>query len=235
MIQAALGALPVSDAALLVEELDGHVLECALDTHGSWGLCLAFERTRAPFILAQVTRHVYALSTQQHGCRVVQAVMQAAAAAGMELSDAVAAVLDGELEYLSAHAYGNYAVQAALTESRGPQRERIMGALLPRTLALAASKHGSNVAEQMLGLASADQLGVPHNLVFGGADAPSADDAALSKLMCHPFGNYVLQALLRRLEPEPRAAALARVRAATSPSNYGRSILSRCAVGGEEA
>ena len=55
-----------------VSELDGHVVECALDTHGSWGVCIAFKQTHAPFVLVQMSKHMLALTTQQHGIRVVQ-------------------------------------------------------------------------------------------------------------------------------------------------------------------
>jgi len=53
VVQAALAELPAGEAASLAGELDGHVLECALDTHGSWGVCVAFRHTHAPFLVAQ--------------------------------------------------------------------------------------------------------------------------------------------------------------------------------------
>merc|ERR1719502_2130490 len=56
-------AVSDEDAAALVAELDGRLLETGLDTHGSWGVCAAFARTRAPFILEQVAKHLGALAT----------------------------------------------------------------------------------------------------------------------------------------------------------------------------
>ena len=103
VVQAAMSALPASDTLALVHEIDGHILECSLDTHGSFGVCVSFRHTHAPFILAQLARHISALSTQQHGCRVVQSVLQAAAAAGMDLHAPIQALIDGELLYLAAH------------------------------------------------------------------------------------------------------------------------------------
>ena len=56
-------AISDDDAAALVAELDGRLLEVGLDTHGSWGVCAAFARTRAPFVLAQCAKHLGALAT----------------------------------------------------------------------------------------------------------------------------------------------------------------------------
>merc|ERR1719473_2456914 len=195
VVQATINALPQAEAAALVGELDGHVFQCALDTHGSWGVCVAFKATHAPFIVAQMARNMAALATQQHGIRVVQ------------------------------HAYGNYAVQAALRHAAPAQHEAMLAALLPRLDALSRSKHGSNVAEMVLMRASAGQLELKRAQIFG-PDHPEQ----LREMMSSPFGNYVLQALLRRLEPSLRAAALARIEAETSASNFGRAIIAAAAA-----
>mmetsp|Transcript_25087 Transcript_25087/g.74510 ORF Transcript_25087/g.74510 Transcript_25087/m.74510 type:complete len:407 (+) Transcript_25087:88-1308(+) len=51
VVQAFLAAAAPADAEALVSELDGRVVECALDTYGSWGVCVAYSATRAPFVL----------------------------------------------------------------------------------------------------------------------------------------------------------------------------------------
>ena len=224
VVQAALASLPFAPAMELTCELDGHILECAMDTHGSWGVCVAFKHTKAPFILQQMSKHMYALSTQQHGCRVVQSVLQAASAAQFDLSLPVAAILEGEVEYLAMHPFGNYAVQVSLRHCDAQQRLQLLEALLPRLLQLSTSKHGSNVAETLLMLAQEPQLVQVSDQIFG--QGPECR-GALQQLVEHPFGNYVLQTLLRRMPPEQRSAAAAAVRAVTTPSNYGRSVLSR--------
>lgn len=221
VVQAFLQALPAGAALGCVAELGGSVLECALDTHGSWGICVAFEHTRAPFVLHEIASSVYELSIQQHGCRVVQSVMQAAAKADMDLRPAVEGIIGSGVMALASHRFANYAVQVALREGSAEHRELMLSTLLPQLLKLSANKHGSNVAEVVLASASADQ-------VASVTDAVLANPSDLAQLMGDSFGNYVLQTLLRRIdEPERRAAALAKVRAATTASNYGRSILSR--------
>jgi len=223
VVQAAIAALPVQDAKTLVQELDRHVLECALDTHGSWGVCIGYKHTHAPFILEQMAKHMPALCTQQHGVRVVQQVLHEAAAVGMDISPTCTALIDGELSYLAAHPFGNYAVQAALRHCSDAQREAMLSVLLPRLRALSGSKHGSNVAEMLLMRARAAQVEQVRNQIF---EPSSASGEQLRELMASPFGNYVLQALLRLLDPEKRAAALRLIEAETADGNFGRAILS---------
>ena len=50
---------------------------------------------------------------------------------------------------------------------------------------------------------------------------------ALVSLVSHPFGNYVLQTLLRRTDPSQRGACFKAVRNVSNPSNFGRSVLTR--------
>ena len=167
MLQAVIGALPATAALELVGELDGHVLRVALDTHGSWGLSVAFKCTSAPFILEQVARNLRTLATQQHGVRVVQRVVKSAAAAGVGLGSICdALVADGDVGSLATHQFGNYAVQVGLRHCAPPQQTLLLEALLPHTLALSSSKHGSNVAEQLLNLATDAQLAPVCSRVF---------------------------------------------------------------------
>jgi len=220
--QAVISALPLTDARELVRELNGHVVECALDTHGSWGVCIAFKHTHAPFVLVQMSKHMLALTTQQHGIRVVQQVLLEAAAAEMDIAEAVQALLEGELSYLAAHQFGNYAVQTALRHCAPPQRQAMLAALLPHLLQLSSCKHGSNVAEMVLLRASPAQLEHVRMQIFEPADCVLHQ---LRELMANPYGNYVLQALLRMIEPAHREHALRLIEAETAHDNFGRAIL----------
>merc|ERR1719231_1525644 len=146
----------------------------------------------------------------------------------MDLRPAVSGIIDGDVMALASHRFANYAVQVALRQGPADQREAMLCELLPQLLKLSSNKHGSNVAEVVLAKASDSQI-------EGVTDAILAADADLAQLMGDAFGNYVLQTLLRRIEePERRARAVARVRALTTASNYGRSILSRLGIADAE-
>jgi len=231
VIQAFITALPAATTLDLIGELDdtddGNVLECGLDTHGSWGICLAFQCTRAPFILRQVSAHVCELAIQQHGCRVVQSVLQAAADADMDLSTALDSIVRGGLVTLSLHRFANYAVQVACRRASLPQREVVVRTLLGELPTLSTSKHGSNVAEVAISVASDEELIELFDQIFG-ASASSA--LILQQFLDCQFANYVLQTLLRRIQSaERRFSALELVRRGTTDTNYGRSILAKFA------
>ena len=246
-------AISDEDAAALVAELDGRLLEVGLDTHGSWGVCAAFARTRAPFVLAQCAKHLGALATSQHGCRVLQRVLRLAGDSGMAEAAAVVDALcdEGtELAYLASHPYGNYVVQIALRHCGGAA-DGLATALRPRILTLAVCKHGSNVAEALLERATPPQLEDLCDAVFGAAPgsskpaAPAGKEAAaaakagetfanggaaaappqLASMMEHGYVNYVLKKLLALAPERRRAVALDAVRAATNGRNYGEKIL----------
>jgi len=218
VVQAAIAELPLPHADALVRELHGHVARCALDTHGSWGVCAAYKRTHAPFLLDGVVEQLEALAVQQHGCRVVQRVLAEAAVSGAGVASAAGRLLQANLPQLAMDPYGNYAVQVAMRHSAAAERSRLVGALLPALLDLAMSKHGSNVAETVLTLSSAPQLQQARRAFF-------ADRPTLRGLTGHPFGNYVLQALLRLLSPADRAAALHAIDQDASDTTFGRTIV----------
>jgi len=221
VVQAAFASLPTAEATLLVGELNGHVVECSLDTHGSWGICAAFKHTRSLFILEQMTAHIVELAEQQHGVRVVQSVLSEADAASMNIAAAVSSLLNGRLPYLASHAFGNYAVQSALRHGSEAHRQAMLNALLPELLALSSSKHGSNVAEMLLSQANAAQLEEVRAAVFDADRGPEQ----LRALMASPFGNYVVTSLLRLLDHSKRGEARRIVEAETQASNFGRAIL----------
>jgi len=218
VVQSAIAELPMTAAAALVAEIRGRVLQCALDTHGSWGICAAYKRSHAAFILSDVVEHIEALSKQQHGCRVVQRVLAEAAASGAGVDAAAQKLLQCDVGRLAVDPFGNYAVQVAMRHSSAGERARLVGALLPRLLALSLSKHGSNVAEALLTLAAPQQLQAARAAFF-------ANTSTLRELTGHPFGNYVLQAMLRLLGPEQRAECLREVEAHAADTTFGRTIV----------
>ena len=63
-------------------------------------------------------------------------------------------MVEGGIPALAAHPYGNYAVQVLLRNVSQPQREQLFELLWPHFLPLAISKHGSNVAEKLVALAT---------------------------------------------------------------------------------
>lgn len=220
VLQATLKALPAAAAAALVAELEGSVGLAAADVHGSWSVAAAYERTRAPFILREISADLVGLASLPHAGRVVQAVLVAAAAHELDLAPAVASLLRADVAALGRHPFANYAVQLALKHAPdGAQRAALHAALLPQLLELATSKHGSATAETLLALADAPTLRAAAALAL----APGA----LPRLCDCNYGNYVLQRLIKLSAPNERAALLDGVRRASAGSTFGRIVLSR--------
>jgi len=184
--QAAFERLPRGLVHSLVAELEGRVCEVACGTHGSWSVVAAFKCTRAPFILAELARDIGRLSTMQNGSRVVQRVLQDVADHGEDLSAAMDSLLSlgaPSLTGLAQDRFGNYVVQIALRHAQPKVREGLLGALLPSFHSLALEKCGSNVAEVLVELSSAEQLAG----LRAGVD--------IDKLRTHAYGSYVVSAL----------------------------------------
>jgi len=191
VVQAALHSLPSKMAAALVDELQGHVATTATTINGSWSVCTAFKVTRAPFIVREIAGAISVLSTQQSGSRAVQKILPEAESHGVDTRCVAAALIAcgaDELTRLSLDQYGNYVVQIALRIALPSQREDLANLLLPVLPQLATSKAGSNVAEAVIGCATAEQLNAAVSLLHGcGID-----------LATHCFGKHVIATLDRR-------------------------------------
>jgi len=187
--QAAFERLPRPMVVALASELEGRVGEVACGTHGSWSVVAAHKHTRLPFVLAELARDIGRLATQQNGSRVVQRVLLDVAEHGEDVSHALDALLSlgaAGLAALAQDRFGNYVVQIALRHAQPKQRQRLLEALLPAFRSLALEKCGSNVAEVLVELATAEQLaGLRDGLGQGGVES----------LRAHAYGSYVVHAL----------------------------------------
>jgi len=195
VIQACFGNLAVAQTESLVGELVGRVVEVSLGTHGSWSVVAAYKATHAPFIVTELAAQVTKLAMQQNGSRVVQRVMSEAATAGCDVSELVHALLGLEaqtLVALAADRFANYVVQLALRGADAAARAQLIDAMMPFVFSstLSESKCGSNVAEMVIDLASANQIETAR---------VSINEQAATMLRNHPYGKYVMVAFDRRV------------------------------------
>jgi len=223
VVQAIIAELPDATAHALVGELQGQLLGAAFNTHGSWGVCAAYKRTHAPFILADVMTLLPQLAVHQHGCRVVQRVLSEAASTGANIGAAAHTLLRCDVARLAMDAYANYAIQVALRHCHDGERSMLVVALMRKLLQLSTSKHGSNVAEAVISHATPEALSQAYSTIF-------TERATLCELMAHPYGNYVISALLRRLSPDDRASALRTIEQNSADGNFGKAITAHFAA-----
>ena len=65
--------------AVLVKELEGHVMKCVKDQNGNHVIQKCIERVPASliqFIVDAFQGHVYVLATHPYGCRVIQRILE---------------------------------------------------------------------------------------------------------------------------------------------------------------
>ena len=224
VLQALLAALSQEDALRLVAELAGHVKHVAPNTAGSWGVVAAYRHSRASFILKEIAADVAYLSMQQDGVRVVQRVMEQAAASDIGLTDIAAALTNPgcDLEKLALHPFGNYTVQVALKHCDPHHVEQMLHKLLRSFQRLCENKHGSNVAEVVIAHVDAHMLDNLRDVFFD--PAPTAERAPLRALLTNQYGVYVLRALLRRLDVQQRTEALQAVTDVTPEHSRARTL-----------
>ena len=194
VVQAALDALPPSVVGNLIAELQGHVVECAETTNGSWSVVAAFKHTHASFIVAEVASAVMRLSTQQSGTRVVQRILPEATSHEVDVTPVLRALVAAGPKQLAALAddqYGNYVVQISLRISSATPvlQARLVELMLPSLPSLSTSKAGSNVAEMLISCAGACQI----------RQARDRLDSCATDLSTHCFGKHVMQTLQKRL------------------------------------
>lgn len=226
VIQNCLRYLPSSSRGRLIKGLTGSVASCAKHTHASWGICIAFEVTRAPFILSEVCDFASELGKDQHGCRVFQSVLQHAKEFDMDISVGIDMIARSGLLENACHPFCNYAIQVILRLASEKRRGSLIEELLPHLLRLATSRYGSNVAELVISLTSPTKLHPIAETIFD-----ESNKERLVLLAEHPYGNYVLQSLLRRLDKwEARPRAIDKLRTVAVHSNFGAAILDRLEI-----
>lgn len=149
--------------------------------------------TKSLFIVHELAASLSVLATHANGSKAVQKILPEAASHDVDTSCVVATLIASgsqELLRLSLDQYGNYVVQIALriAATNPPQRERLVEMLLPSLPLLSRSKAGSNVAEAVIGCATAEQIVAVRAVL---------QDCGID-LATHNFGKHVVAALHRR-------------------------------------
>ena len=71
--------IDIDQKAILVKELEGHVMKCVKDQNGNHVIQKCIERVPPhliQFIVDAFSGQVYALATHPYGCRVIQRILE---------------------------------------------------------------------------------------------------------------------------------------------------------------
>mmetsp|Transcript_44031 Transcript_44031/g.90945 ORF Transcript_44031/g.90945 Transcript_44031/m.90945 type:complete len:455 (+) Transcript_44031:46-1410(+) len=137
--------------------------------------------------LAQLQGHVWALSQDKKGCRMVQKALEVA---GRETA-AIAAELSGHILEAIKHPEANYVVQKAITQLSVGGSRFIVEEMLGSAVAVAKNRMGCRIFCRLLEFCSTNPK-VGHLV-----DELLAD---ISELCCHSFAHHVIQSVLEHGE-----------------------------------
>ncbi|CBZ52857.1 hypothetical protein NCLIV_026460 [Neospora caninum Liverpool] len=151
----------------------------------------SFPAARCEFVFAQVKKHCVEISTERHGCCVMQRCIDAAPPrAKSEILQEIAA---NALELMQ-DAFGNYVVQYVLDLQIDGFNGAVTGALRGHIRELSMQKFSSNVVEKCLMLGTPEQ----RSLIV---DELLADGEGLKDMLLDSYANYVIQRALTVSSP----------------------------------
>lgn len=187
VVQTALDHVLADQQIEIVKELQKDILKCVKDQNGNHVVQKAIEKVpleHIQFIIDAFKGQVYALSTHNYGCRVMQRM----------LSHCDQPFLLEELfacaPALIAHEYGNYVIQHIIQQGKAEDRARIINLVNQQLLTFCKSKFASNVVECAMVHSTDEQR---HSIMKTMISLSSDGSNTLQILMKDQFGNYVVR------------------------------------------
>ncbi|KAL4253133.1 hypothetical protein ABKN59_004100 [Abortiporus biennis] len=191
-----------SEKQLVFDEIvPHHSLQLVQDVFGNYVIQKLFEYgtpAQKSQLAGTMKGHILALSLQMYGCRVVQKAVEFVTP---EQQSAFVKELDGNVLQCVKDANGNHVIQK-LIERVSPERLGFVDAFRGHVLELASHPYGCRVLQRCLEYLPDDQTRPLLNELH---------ESAL-KLMQDQFGNYVVQFILERGQPEDSAMIVSKLR-----------------------
>lgn len=197
VVQKALGHILVEQQVVLMQELDGKVMECIKCENGNHVIQVAIEQVpleHIPFMVSAVQHDITYLSMHKYGCRVIQRMLEHA-------KGDVLSWLVPELHKCSSmliqDQFGNY-VPAHIVEKGTPEdRNKIIDVVRGDLLRYSKQKFASHVVEKCIRFGT-DQQRRELMQQLSAMDARGQNE--LEILIRDGFANYVVQSLLETLQ-----------------------------------
>lgn len=181
---------------LLLDQLHGQVTTLVLDPNGNHVIqkCLSnYGNIRNQFIYDEICEKGKEVGCHKHGCCVIQRCIDYS---NLQQKKQIVDIVVKYTTQLVQDQYGNYVVQYVIQlENFREEKVEIAKAISGDILNLCTQKFSSNVIEKCL-VAQLDPI-------FVAMSGHLKNEAVLRKLICHQFGNYVVQTLLLRNKNHP--------------------------------
>lgn len=182
---------------LILKEFRGHVVDLVMDSNGNHVIqkCLSyFVPEQVDFMYQEIMSKCDEVATHKHGCCVLQRCIDYCN------DDQIKSVIGGILNHtdvLINDKYGNYVIQYIL-ELQGYEedKEEIAKKVAVKVQYYCYEKYSSNVIEKSIKVDMQDVLDSLLKVLESKEE--------LQKMLCHKFGNYVVQTALLRNRSSPK-------------------------------
>jgi len=211
----------------MAKELEGNIVKCIEDQNGNHVIqkCIECCDPKAiDFIVNDVLKQVYHLSTHPYGCRVIQRILEHC------IQEQTAPILDElhkNTEKLVQDQYGNYVIQHVLEHGNPEDKSRIILELKGKVLILSQHKFASNVVEKCVTYANRQERAFLIDEVCSGTDSANC---SLYTMMKDQYANYVVQKMIDVAEPAQRKTLMHKIRPhihSLRKFTYGKHILAK--------
>lgn len=186
----ALEHILVDQQAILVKELENHVLKCIKDQNGNHVIQKAIERVPSEyirFIIDAFFGHAHSLATHAYGCRVIQRLVEHCEE---PCRSAIMRELHSCAQGLVADQFGNYVSQHIIEHGSPEDRRRMIDIIRSQLLFFSSHKFASNVVEKSLIFADDEQRQL---IMFELIRRNENGEGSIMKLIRCGYGNYVLR------------------------------------------
>ncbi|KAK4684287.1 pumilio RNA-binding family, partial [Tremellales sp. Uapishka_1] len=202
VVQKAMEHVLVAQRAVLIKELEPHVLECVKSSNANHVIQRLITLGPPESISNAFLGHVFDLASHPYGCRVLQKSFENLP------EDTKRPLLDEmheHIDLLMEDQFGNYVVQSVIQSGTEQDRDLVIEKLKGKMLSLSRHKFASNVCEKALQHASpeARQLMIAELI-----DLKPDGSNMVGTLLRDAYGNFPLQVCLSTAEAAQRAQLL---------------------------
>lgn len=210
LVQLALDRADQREAAILAQELHGHVCEAATSPHANYVLQKVVSQlsvSTSSFVAEELAGNCAKIVRHRYGCRIFCRLLEFCSSQETTL-ELVSELLE-KVEDLCSHSFGHHVIQSVLEHGKDKHRRRVAAALCADPLAIAKHKNSSYLMEKALHHCSQeDQRALLVHL---------ARPDAIGQLALSQYGSYVARSLLvDQAEKIDLPACLAAIRALSS-------------------
>lgn len=133
--------------------------------------------------------------THPYACRVLQAALEQPQ--NNLLKKPIIDLVMADLFVLAKHSYGNYVVQHAIKFACARQKTTLISCVSRHVSILGRDKFGSNVVETCIAYGATTDKAIMVESILGSGSNASDGSPPIDKLVSDPFGNYVIQKLMK--------------------------------------